>query len=603
LRYWRVGIGFDIEKVRDECGRETTITKSFEKVDMVGTVLSTEMVRPRLLSIPVFTIRMNEDLYVKGFSNSSITFNLLNHDGIYDNRFKGGEEVWVEVDGRKIYTGNVSLTPGGHPNIFPVTVDTNLLGFDEEVNLKIKASEYPNVPTVNEGNFGNIIGGTVSDESDTPSLGMIPCYRIAANKYLLAWHPCYALLGVYKEDGTDIYGDCTLLNDEDERAYITYTGTDVDVIWANAQGMISPEITFTKDADADTSITITLTLHECREVIIHWGDTNETNVVGPVTNDDSTHIYGDTDEYDIEILGDVRHLGKVQCRNEPISGNINGFESLGEDCKYLILDRTSISGDILAVSHLRNLEVLYLYESSVSGSISSFVNMISMIDLRIQITSISGNVSSLSGMTSLQLMRLQTTSITGNISSFSAMTNLILMYIFGTTITGNISSLSALNSLEYVRAYTLSLSGDISNLSGMTSMIQLLMYNNSLTGNISNLSGMTSLTILQLQFNSSLSGDVSSLAGLTSLTILYLHSTSVTYTTTTLPSAWDNCNFRFDNCGWTTNIVNAWLIDMDTASTASTKSMDISGTNQAPSGPGITAKNSLIAKGWTVTTS
>jgi len=231
LRYWRIGIGFETGE---------------EKVDMVGTVLDTEMVRPRLMSVSLFTIRMNEDLFVKGFSNSSITFDLLNHDGIYNNRFKGDEEVWIELDGRKVYTGNVSLTPGGHPNIFKVIVDTDLLGFDEEVNLKIKAGDYPNVPTVNEGNFGNVIGGTVSDEDEDTPVGKIPCYRIAANKYLLAWHPCFALLGVYLADGTDILVDCTLLNDEDDRAYITYTGADVDVIWANVDGMISPEITFTR---------------------------------------------------------------------------------------------------------------------------------------------------------------------------------------------------------------------------------------------------------------------------------------------------------------------------------------------------------------------
>lgn len=566
MRYWRIGIGFETGE---------------EKVDMVGTVLSTEMVRPRLMSISLFTIRMNEDMFKKGFSNSSITFDLLNHDGIYDNRFKGDESVWVELDGRIVYTGNVSLTPGDHPNIFKVIVDTDLLGLDEEVNLKIKAEDYSTVPAVSEGNFGGIYGGTFSDEDDDPSAGMIPCYKVATGKYLLAWHPCFALLGAYLVDGTDIKVDCALLNDEDDRAYITYTDTDPDMIRVNIDGMISPEITFTKDADADQTIRITLSLHAGRECVIHWGDTNETTVTGPVTEQDYDHTYPDANEYPIEIVRDVRHVGYFECGGEPISGDIDGFEALGQDAEVFILNNIDIDGGIDAIDHLIYLKNLYLKGTSVTGSLNSIENYVQLEFFNIGGLPLSGDASVLSSMTTLIYAIINNSSISGNLSSFSALVNLKRLWFHGTSVVGDISNLSALIAMEQLYGYSLGVN---------------------ITGDISNLAAMVLLKTLLLYFTS-VSGDIGSLAGLTSLTNMQFYSTSVTYSTTTLPGAWDNCTILIQDLGWIVNMVNVFLIDLDSASTASTKTLNISGTNAAPTGPGITAKNSLIAKGWTVTTS
>lgn len=581
MRYWRIGIGFDTETIRGPCDEEIIITKSFEKVDMVGTVLSDEMVRPRLLSIPVFTIRMNEDLYVKGFSNSSITFNLLNHDGTYDNRFKGGERVWVEVDGRRIYTGNVSLTPGGHPNIFPVTVDTNLLGFDEEINPKIKASDFPNVPASVEGNFGNIIGGTVSDESAAAPAGKIPCYRVDANVYLLAWHPCYALLGAYLEDGTDITSWCTLVNSEGDLAYISYTGTDVDVIWANAHGMISPEITFTKDADSDTSITITLTLHECREVVIHWGDTNETTVIGPVTEQDYPHTYGDTNEYDISLVGDVRHIGSFECSDEPISGDLDGFESLGIDCETLDLNDTGIDGSTISIRYLTSLKELDLRNTSIGGSTIYLENMILMEDLRITGSSITGTTYDFINMVNLFRLYANSLSLDGNLSNFTNMLDMFDLRIRSNSIIGTLASITGLTLMEYLLIDgNPSMSGAVSYLSGMTGMIQF-------RGN-----------------GTAITGDLNAFATMPDLTLLHCYSNNVSaYTTTTLPN-WDACDISINDLGLVVAEVNNWLIDQrDSSGGSSTKTLNIGGTNAAPSGPGITAKNDLISYGWTVNSS
>lgn len=64
------------------------------------------------------------------------------------------------------------------------------------------------------------------------------------------------------------------------------------------------------------------------------------------------------------------------------------------------------------------------------------------------------------------------------------------------------------------------------------------------------------------------------------------------------------CNIRFQNNGMTAAQVNQMLIDLDTNATNAFTGRQIvaNGTNAAPTGAGLTAKASLISKGFTVTT-
>jgi len=173
-------------------------------------------------------------------------------------------------------------------------------------------------------------------------------------------------------------------------------------------------------------------------------------------------------------------------------------------------------------------------------------------------------------------------------------------YCYNEPVSGDIANFSGLTSLITLELSLTSVSGDIANLSGLTSLAILSFAQTSVSGNISALSGLTSLTYLHLE-STSVSGDIVSLSGLTSLTYLGLGSTSVdTYTQGTLPN-WDACNIYIQNLGLTQQEVDDFLCDLNTASTASTKTLNIAGTNSAPSATGLTCKTALEGKGWTVT--
>ena len=98
-----------------------------------------------------------------------------------------------------------------------------------------------------------------------------------------------------------------------------------------------------------------------------------------------------------------------------------------------------------------------------------------------------------------------------------------------------------------------------------------------------------------------ISGDIADLSGLTSLTALYLYSTSIdTYTQGTLPD-WDACEIQIQALGLSEAEVDDFLCDLNAASSASTKTLNISGSNSAPSATGLACETSLEGKGWTVT--
>jgi len=101
--------------------------------------------------------------------------------------------------------------------------------------------------------------------------------------------------------------------------------------------------------------------------------------------------------------------------------------------------------------------------------------------------------------------------------------------------------------------------------------------------------------------STSVSGDIADLSGLTSLTGLVLSSTSIdTYTQGTLPD-WDACEIQIQALGLSEAEVDDFLCDLNAASSASTKTLNISGSNSAPSATGLACETSLEGKGWTVT--
>ena len=170
------------------------------------------------------------------------------------------------------------------------------------------------------------------------------------------------------------------------------------------------------------------------------------------------------------------------------------------------------------------------------------------------------------------------------------------------SISGDIAWISGLASLKYIFFGDSNVSGDVANLAGLTNLETIYLYNTSVTGDMSSLSTATLLLNLFLQ-GSDVSGDIADLSTLISLTNLRLENTNVdTYTQGVLPD-WDACSIYIYNLGLSQQEVDDFLGDLDTSSTASTKTIRIDGSNSAPSAAGLASKASLEGKGWTVTVS
>ena len=168
-----------------------------------------------------------------------------------------------------------------------------------------------------------------------------------------------------------------------------------------------------------------------------------------------------------------------------------------------------------------------------------------------------------------------------------------------TTLSGDISVVSPLTSLTNLLLDNTSVSGDISVFSPLTSLEYLRLDNTSVSGDISAVSPLTSLTYLWLS-DTSISGNISAVSPLTSLTSLRLYNTSVSdYTQGTLPT-WTGNNIQIQSLGLTQQEVDDFLCDLATAG-GTGGSLDISGTNAAPSATGLACKDTLVTNSWTVT--
>lgn len=135
------------------------------------------------------------------------------------------------------------------------------------------------------------------------------------------------------------------------------------------------------------------------------------------------------------------------------------------------------------------------------------------------------------------------------------------------------------------------------NLTGL--QLFFLNSNNLTVFNTTNLSNSTSLATLKLDNNDIISFDPTPLAN--SVTTLWLHGNNLTSINTPFPTGITSLLLHSNNLS--VAYVNAVLIALDTAGQLNgTVNVSSQTPSAPPSGAGITAKNNLIGKGWTVFT-
>jgi len=169
-------------------------------------------------------------------------------------------------------------------------------------------------------------------------------------------------------------------------------------------------------------------------------------------------------------------------------------------------------------------------------------------------------------------------------------------------LTGSIPSLTANTALVQFQCHTNQLTGSIPSLTANTALTTFTCYNNQLTGSIPSLTANTALQQFYCHINQ-LTGSIPSLTANTELTIFYCQTNQLTgWTGGTVSETLGD--FRAQDNLLTQAAVDAILAAFVAANrTTGTRILNLGGTgNAAPSAAGVTDKNTLISRGWTVTT-
>ena len=198
-----------------------------------------------------------------------------------------------------------------------------------------------------------------------------------------------------------------------------------------------------------------------------------------------------------------------------------------------------------------------------------------------------------------------------NLTAITNPTSSVVFNRYSATLTGltgtlDLSTLTGLGGIFSCRSNS-SLTA-ITNPSSSVTFTQYIVYSCDLTGTL-DVSGLTGLGgILQIRNNSNLT-DVTFPTSAITTTQVQLNACDLGHVDITNMTFSAAISFQMENNNMTTAEVNEMLVDMDaTFPNVGTGTITIGGTNAAPDGSsggfdGTTAKNNLIAEGYTVTTS
>ena len=366
------------------------------------------------------------------------------------------------------------------------------------------------------------------------------------------------------------------------------------------------------------------------------------STTNPITFIEKTNYY--TSLYGLELV------------NQNLS---SGISSIGlPNLKYLNLDNNTNLASV-NISDLTNIEVVNISNNPLLTSLdlSSKTNLkrISSVNNALTSINITGNTSltelyaySNSGLTSvtglttctaLNVFQVWNCNLNGALVNFSSCPYLITIQVSGNASLGTIDvtsntllrelfcqddGISTINLTNNTQLKVLAINGNSLsslNLTNNTQLTRLLIYANTSLGIPT---GLTTLTDL-IEFNAYDCNFTTALnlTTLTKLETLYCGNTALpsinlstctklktlsvrnspSVTALNLPATLNDLKrVEIDNNGLTATEINNLLIKLDTNGLSGGYFKSSGGTNAAPTGAGITAKNNLIAKGWSVTT-
>ena len=256
----------------------------------------------------------------------------------------------------------------------------------------------------------------------------------------------------------------------------------------------------------------------------------------------------------------------------------------------------------IGIDDLSSLQYFIIsYGSQIKGKAPDLSNCDSLTDITIQEAQLYGDLPDTSNCTNLMYYMFDGNDFTGSVSDMSNNPNLVYVYLDSCNLSGTIPDLSNLTNLVALSLYdNNSLTGNIPDLSNTTSLEQLLVNRCNLTGAIPDLSNLTSLKEIRLQDNN-LTGDIPDLSNNTVLKLFMCDNNNLTgYAGTLLASS--ITSFKAGGNALSETAVNNILIQLDAAGSTYNYCELAGGTNHAPTGAGLVAKNNLLAKHWTVNT-
>ena len=289
-------------------------------------------------------------------------------------------------------------------------------------------------------------------------------------------------------------------------------------------------------------------------------------------------------------------------------------ESLGASSTY---SHIYTAGGTVTITNVENITGIDLKADSDVSAVTIAAEAINLIDIDVNSTSITAFETHVEWV-AISTFDVSNTSIS-SLATYAAWTALTIILTDATSISSfethaewtaitiiDVSS-TLISSLTTYAAWTalVQISVDNTLISSLTTYaawtaLQILYVNNTLISSLTTYAAWTALT--QLHFNNTSISSLTTYAAWTLLTSINGASTSIT--NLVAHSAWTAVTlFRVNNNAIVsaTNINNE-LIALD-AAVMSSGTVDTSGgTNAAPTGAGITAKNNLIGRGVSVTT-
>ena len=252
--------------------------------------------------------------------------------------------------------------------------------------------------------------------------------------------------------------------------------------------------------------------------------------------------------------------------------NITGFINL----TGIVGEYNDISEIILSDAN-NQLNYINLKGNSLTGDAKQY--MPSNIEvILLPVNDLNEPLTDLSGFTQLRYIDCN---LNGNMGGTPPLlpTSIVNCDLVNTGMSGNIPSLNSLTSLKRYRVTDNSLTGTIPSVSGNPLLENFQAHHNQLTGNLPDLSNCPNIKIFDVNNNQLTGYD----GGLVATSI--------------------------ENIEWQDNLLPASAVNtilsecVATGTSGSHRTINVGGTgNAAPTGQGITDKNTLISRSWSVTT-